>query len=59
MVFDKAHCLRMAEKVVQSADQANTHDQQKLLLRIANQWLRLAEHVVQCERLMKEKSAGR
>lgn len=54
MVFDQAHCLRMAEQAMQSAEQASSHHQQKLLLRIADQWVKLADHVVQCERLTKE-----
>ena len=54
MVFDHVHCLRMAEQATQSSDRARTHDQQKLLLRIADQWAKLAEHIVRCERLTAE-----
>jgi hypothetical protein len=44
----------MAEEALRSAEQANNHDQQKLLLRIAAQWMKLADHVVACVRLTEK-----
>jgi hypothetical protein len=51
MLLEPDHCLRMAEQALRSAEQTSTDDQQKLLLRIAAQWMKLADHVVACVRL--------
>lgn len=51
MVRSSADCLYRAQQAMHSADLASSETQRNLLIRIAQQWVHLAEHIDDCERL--------
>ncbi len=44
-------CIKMAEEAIETAEHAETEVQRDVMLKIAHQWMRLAEHVSECDRL--------
>jgi len=41
----------MAEEAIDTAEHAENEVQKEVMLKIAHQWMRLAEHVSECDRL--------
>jgi hypothetical protein len=50
-----ADCLRMAKEAIDTGDHAENDAQRNVMLNLAQQWMRLAEHVEDCDRITSEK----
>ncbi len=51
MMRTSADCRALAEQCLLSAERAHNDQHRDLLMRIASQWIRLADHLEACERL--------